>query len=256
MKKPRLLARLALMLVVLCLLTSMAVLPTLAEETASRVYDPAELLASDEEVGLATRLEALSAQYGVELYLATYHGTGYYDRFVGDNYCATVRNLRNTDAVLLVVTYDGSDSTYYYDMYTYGRANRVITQVEVDYILDTDDVYYNIKRARLVSGIESFFDLSAQAYDGRVGVSYAIIIPVCAGISIVIGLIVAWGVISSYSKRNPSVDYPLDRFAALNLTAESDAFMTKHVTRTYVPRNSGSRGGGGRGGGGGHRGGR
>jgi hypothetical protein len=52
------------------------------------------------------------------------------------------------------------------------------------------------------------------------------------------------------------VGYPLDRYAKLELTHESDSYVTEHTTRTYSPRSSGSGGGSRHGGGGGHRGGR
>ena len=77
-------------------------------------------------------------------------------------------------------------------------------------------------------------------------------------LGVLIGVLVAWGVASSYSRRHPTVDYPLDRYARLELIAESDTFAGKAITRTYVPRSNGGGGGGGsrHGGGGGHRGGR
>ena len=79
----------------------------------------------------------------------------------------------------------------------------------------------------------------------------------CGSISIGIAFAVRGAVIAVYRKKKASVDYPLDRYARLELTHESDAFVREYTTRTYSPRSSGSSGGGSRhGGGGGHRGGR
>lgn len=232
--------------------------PALSVE--ERVYDPADLLTSAQATKLTDHMNQLSAENGVGLYLATYQAKGYYDDFIGDEYCSQVRDLWGEDAILLIITYDTSDGCYYYDMYTYGHANSAINQKEVNYVLDNPDVYDNLKGGNLAPGATAFFTWSAKAYDGRVGISYAIIFPVCLVIASVIGFFVCLGVAASYRKRRPSVDYPLDRYAKLALTDSRDIFAGKSVTRTYIPpsnSSSGSRGGGSsHGGGGGHRGGR
>ncbi len=81
---------------------------------------------------------------------------------------------------------------------------------------------------------------------------------ISAVISAVIALAVRGSVVAAYRKKRASVDYPLDRFAKLELTHESDSFVREYTTRTYSPRSSssGGSGGGRHGGGGGHRGGR
>ena len=238
-------------------LTALLCLPVAAGDVG-RVYDPADLLTGGEESSLEAQLNDLSDTYDVELYLATYTAKAYYDDFIGDEYCSEIRNLRGMDAVLLIITYDLSDGRYYYDMYTYGRANSAISQKEVDYILDHGDVYPNIKGGNLSAGAEAFFDLSARAFEGRVGVSWGIIIAVSALIAIVIALAVCGGVIAAYKMKKKSVDYPLDRYAKLELSKNEDRFVREYTTRTYSPKSSGGGGGGGsrHGGGGGHRGGR
>lgn len=248
-------AALMLLLAVLCL----GLVFSAGAETQERVYDPAGMLLAPQAEKLAVLLDELSAEYGVELYLATYEADHAYDDFYGDDYCREVKDLNAEDAVLLVVTYERGNSTYYYDMYTYGRANSAISQKEVDYILDTDAVYINIKSGNVMSGAETFFDMSAKAYEGRVGAPWSVVIGVSAVISLVIALAVCGGVVASYKKKRASVDYPLDQYAKLDLTLDRDRFVREHTTRTYVPRSNGSGGGGGgsrHGGGGGHRGGR
>lgn len=243
----------ALLLVLVCLSASFA-LSAAAE--SGRVYDPSGMLTVSEAANLGTLLDELSAEYDVELYMATYVADDRYDDFYGDDYCTRVRNLKGTDAVLLVVTYEEFNNTYYYNMYTYGEANYAINQKEVNYILDTYDVYYNLKDGNVYEGAAVFFEMSAEAFTGRVGAPMGIIVVISAIISILIAFGVRAAVVAVYKKKKASVDYPLDRYATLELTHESDSFVREYTTRTYVPRSGGSSGGGRHGGGGGHRGGR
>ena len=252
-------ARTAAILLTILTFTLCLALPLSAAEGDLRVYDPSGMLSETESAGLSTRLDQLSAEYGVELYFATYVADTRFDDFYGDDYCTRVQNLKGRDAVLLVVTYERLNGRYYYNMYTYGEANYAINQKEVDYILDMDEVYYNIKTGNVAEGAEAFFVWSAAAFEGRVGVSWAVIIAVSALISIVIALIICAGVVAAYKKKRASVDYPLDRYARLTLTKDRDSFVREYTTRTYSPRSGGNGGGSnGRrhGGGGGHRGGR
>lgn len=243
----------ALLLVLICLSASFS-LSAAAE--SGRVYDPSGMLTVSEAANLGTLLDELSAEYGVELYMATYVADDRYDDFYGDDYCTRVRNLKGTDAVLLVVTYEEFNNTYYYNMYTYGEANYAINQKEVNYILDTYDVYYNLKDGNVYEGAVVFFEMSAEAFTGRVGAPMGVIVVISAIISLIIAFGVRAAVVAVYKKKKASVDYPLDRYASLELTHESDSFVREYTTRTYVPRSGGSSGGGRHGGGGGHRGGR
>ena len=245
----------ALALILLCLAACLT-LPLSAAES-ERVYDPSEMLNAAETAKLEALLDQLSAEHGVEMYLATYLADGPHDDFYGDDYCRRVKDIKDTDAVLLVVTYEHLNDTYYYNMYTYGEANYAINDKEVNYILDDSDVYGNLKNGYICEGCEAFFPLSAQAFTGRVGVAWSVIILVSAAISAVIALVVRGSVVAAYRRKKASVDYPLDRFAKLELTHECDAYVREYTTRSYSPRSSGGGGGGSRhGGGGGHRGGR
>ena len=252
--KNKILIKIGACLLMLLCLSALLVLPAAAE--SGRVYDPSGMLSATEAAKLGTLLDELSAKSGVELYLATYVADDRYDDFYGDDYCTRVRNLKDTDAVLLVVTYEEFNDTYYYNMYTYGEANYAINQKEVNYILDTYDVYYNLKDGNVYEGAAVFFEMSAEAFTGRVGAPIGIIVVISAIISLIIAFGVRAAVVAVYKKKKASVDYPLDRYASLELTHESDSFVREYTTRTYVPRSGGSSGGGRHGGGGGHRGGR
>ena len=127
----------ALLLTLLCLV-AVLVFPAAAEET--RVYDPSGMLTEAEASSLAARMDELSTEYGVEFYFATYVAENRYDDFYGDDYCTRVQNLNGTDAVLLVVTYEEFNRTYYYNMYTYADANYDINQKEASEKV-TDDLF-------------------------------------------------------------------------------------------------------------------
>ena len=227
-----------------------------ADAVSGRIYDPVDMLTAAEEAALQTRMDELSASAGVELYMATYEADGAYDDYIGNEYCRKIRDLKGTDAILLIVTFDRFDRRYYYDMYTYGEANYAISGKEVDYVLDRGDVYGNLKGGRIAEGAEAFFTWSTKAYEGRVGAPWAVVIAISAVIAVIIAVAVCAGVVASYRKTRASVDYPLEKYAKLTLTKENDHFVREFTTRTYVPRSSGSGGGSRHGGGGGHRGGR
>ena len=178
----------------------------------------------------------------------SYRYTG--EMFLMDNGLSDRENI-----VLLVVSKQGD--TYYYDMYTYGDAYDEISQKEVDYILDHTSVYNAIKSGRVSEGACSFFAMSAEAYSGRVGVSYVIIVIVAAILALIVGAVACGAVYAAYKQKNKSVDYPLNRFANLELTDQKDQFAGTFVTKRVIQTNSGGGGGGSfHGGGGGHRGGR
>ncbi len=254
MKKTVLKRSTALLLVLLCLIAVFS-LPAAAKE--NRVYDPVGMLTNAEASALATRMDELSKNSDVELYLATYLADDRYDDFYGRDYCSRVQNLNGTDAVLLVVTYEERNRTFYYNVYTYGAANYAINQKEINYILDDSDVYYSLKSGYVHDGATAFFELAGTAYSGRLGAPIALIIVIAAAISVGIAFAIRGVVVAVYRKKRATVDYPLDRYAKLELTHREDHYVTEHTTRTYSPRSSGGSSGGGRhGGGGGHRGGR
>ena len=248
----------ARILTILLLALCFTVALPLSAENVGRVYDPGEMLTAAQAAELSALLDELSEANEVELYMATYYADNAADDFYGDDYCHRVRDLEGTDAVLLVVTFEELANTYYYDMYTYGRANTAISQKEVDYILDSYGVYTNIKGGNVAEGVRNFFEMSAKAYDGRVGEPWIKVIGISAILAMIIALAICGGVVYSYKKKKASVDYPLDQYAKLNLTKSNDNFVREYTTRTYCPRSNGNSGGGGsrHGGGGGHRGGR
>ena len=254
--------RLLLFTVCMLLLGSALILPcgaTVPRTPEKVVYDRADLLTDAEEHAMSDALYDVWASMDECGFFVTTHKltnsyTPYYtgEDFLEDRGWSPYRE----NLVLLVITLDSGE--YYYDMYYYGKASRVIRSQEVDFILDHDDVYHNIKSGKLVEGVSAFMTLSAAAYEGRIaGASYVVIFIVSLVIALIIGVVACAGVKGAYSMKRKSVDYPLERFAKLQLQEQKDIFTGSFVTRRVIQSNSGgSGGGGGRGGGGGHAGGR
>lgn len=250
--------RICLIVTVLCLLFC-SVLPTAAQEPSLSVEDSAKLLSAESESRIEAAIRAASAKTDCAFYMATCTlpvGIDRYDyshRYTGDMFLSGHGLSRGDNIVILIVSKQGD--VYYYDLYTYGEALNNISQKEVDYILDFDAVYNNLKSGALADGACVLFEMSAQAYTGRVGASYWIIAIVASIIALAIAGFACGAVYSSYKQKNKSVDYPLDRYATLTLTAEKDSFAGSFVTKRVI--SSGNSGGGSsHGGGSGHRGGR
>ena len=183
-----------------------------------------------------------------------------FDTYVGEDYLRDYGYDESDDLVLLILSqYNG---VWYYDLYTYGDADRQLSDSEVNAILDAPSVYNNLKSGDLTLGLERFFAIcpSYLINDEINGLTVGGRILRALAIGAVVALISSVGVYLFYKRKSRSASYPLHEFTRLELTNSQDIFAGDVVTRRYAPRNtsSGSRsgGGGGRGGGGGHRGGR
>ncbi len=256
--------RQGIMLICILLLAVLLCLPTAAAENVI-LRDFEQMLSESEKSALSVQLAALSSKSECALAVMTRADASF--DFAGDSYSRTaymekVGNAflreeglnRQTDLILLIVT--KGRGGYYYDMFLYGEAYDNINQKEIDYILDHDDVYDNLKGGRIYDGVTAFASLAAKGYTGRVGASYAVIASVsfCIALAVAIGACV--GVKVSYGMKKKSIDYPLDRFAKLNLTERSDVFTGSFVTKRVIQTGNGGSAGRGGGSRGGHAGGR
>lgn len=253
--------RIFVVLTVLCLLVP-AVIPAQAAKPVKLVDDYADLLSFEEEVRVENAIREASAEASCDFYVATYEiplgivrdDSGY--RYTGEDFLREYGLSSNEDIVILIVSKQGTN--FYYDMYTFGDAYDRISNKEVNYILDHETVYDAIKSGRVADGVCAFLPLSAQGYLGRVGASYWIIATVSLILALLIGGFACGSVYAQYKQKNKSVDYPLDRFAKLELTRKEDHFNGTFITKRIIASNNGGGRGGGsfHGGGGGHRGGR
>lgn len=239
MKKPAFVLLFALLLSLL--------LPTLgvSAESAGRVtvLDNAGMLSGVEEA-------ALESGFGDRQ-----HGTLFY--LVTSSTPLTVSAVRSLcgiasgeSAAVLVI--DRQNGTYYYELFTFGHIDGVLSRRACDAILDDDTLHDAIKGGRIYDGAARFFTLTEARierdwYDpgerfGGVGVSIAVGIVV----SLLAGGGAALGVFSHYRKKRHGESYPLDRYANLSLTYHEDRFVGSAVTRVRVQSSSsGGRGGGG-----------
>ena len=249
----------------LCLLLLLpCVISVQAEETIPHVTDEYEVLPWADVMELEPMLAEISERMGCRLLVATYESEWESDRYIGEEYLEDMGLSLEDDVVLLIITknLDSYGDDYYYDLYLYGSAEKRITQDEADVILDTPEVYNAIKSGRLMSGILAFAEVTEAQYANETvrPSPYAMAFPVALLMALVIATVTCVSVKKAYSMKKKSVDYPLDQFAKLELTEESDDFLGSFVTRRVISTGSSGRGGGGggggRGGGGGHAGGR
>ncbi len=249
--------------IVLIAVMIMSILPACAQAEQeqggypdyTKVIDKDDQLTDSEEQSVNEALAKASQEAGIPICAYVFTGS-YSEEYWGDDFLAEYGLDSQSPLVLLVVTV-----TYYeifYNIYTYGDAYLKINEKEIGYILDDSTVYLNIKEGDIAVGLCEYAALSAEAYAGRLGVSWALILIIALIVGAVAGRLTVKGIAAGYKKKNPSQSYPLDRFAKLELTRENDREIGKFVTTTIISSGGhGGRGGGGRtGGGGGHRGGR
>lgn len=253
MMKTKLLAVLMLC-ALLCGALTLGVGAEESEDTLTKVTDVDGLLGEFDEERINAALEMASEEMGIPICAYVFEYVG---RTVeGEDYLAAKGLSVDDDLVLMVVTVRRNEINY--NLYTFGDAAFKINEKEVNYILDDREVYDNIKTGEIADGLCAYASLAREAYCGRLGVSWVLIL---LG-SLIIGAIASWicvkSIAQSYKRKNPSQSYPLDRFAKLELTKESERVIGKFVTTTIISSGGGRGGhGGGRSGGGaGHRGGR
>ncbi len=243
----------ALILCVLLLL----LLPLSVAAESGYVYDRGNLLTEAEEQTLEALASQASKDTECPFYLVTHNMSPFGYEYWGEDFLDDQGLSQREDTVVLIITKDGSQ--YFYDLYLYGNADKKISETEVNVLLDDLTVYDNLKSGKLYAGCEAFLSLGAELYNtvdwGEVGTTLAIV----GVLAVIAAGITCFCVYRSYTKTPKSVDYPLHKFAKLELTEQADIYAGSFVTKRIIQTSSGgSRGGGGgsRGGGAGHAGGR
>lgn len=144
-------------------------------------------------------------------------------------------------------------STREYDIYTYGQAYNNLTDSEINK-LETA-VESKLKNGEYANAAIVFVQKAGIAYNGQLKTDIGLIILVSLGISFVIAIITCSIVIAKYKMKMRPTNYPLDKYAKMQLKNKEDVFVNKVVTTRRIQTNTSSVGGKGSGGGGGHRGG-
>ncbi len=238
--------KIILLSLVLCLTLLPSALSVSAEAAGSvTVLDIAGMLSDDEE-------SKLRSNFGEKR-----HGTAMY--FVTANRRLPLSAVESicgiTDGVSAVVlVVDRADSTYSYELFTFGHVDRVLSNRACNEILDDERLYGLIKMGCIYDGAARFLTIT----EARIASDWYEPGERCGGIgvSIAVGVVTAvlagggsaLGVMLHYRKRRHGASYPLDRYANLQLTCREDRFVGSSVTRVRV-QSAGS-GGGGRSGGG------
>jgi len=237
--------RVALMLLAVVIAISLFSFPVLAQNDKV-VYDYAKVLGQEDISRINEAANRYFADNGCSVYIVTAPFYGYW----GEDFLEENPGV-DKNSVILILSCNSSEN---YDMYTYGKCDRLISNGEVDIILDDPDVFDNIKyEGDYTSAAIRFIELSAEACTPEIAL--AIVVGIIFGLVAAITVFVF--VITSYRKKQRSEKYPLDRFARLDITESRDMFAGTFITKRVIQSNRSRGGGGGRsGGGGGHRGGR
>lgn len=218
---------------------------------SSRVLDRDGNLTSSDEMRIYDAVADAEEATGVIFLIAVYDISKGIPS--GENAISSFGFSHTTDDVVLLII-ECDDFENYYEMFTYGEAYDLISDRAADRILDSSDVYDNIKGGNLADGAVAFVknteqeitrELSGEIYFAPEDIWLII------GISIAAGIISVVAVILAYKTKLKSPIYPLSQFADLELTESGDFFLGQTVTRTKISSSSGS---GGSGGGGGSRG--
>ena len=237
------------------------------ETDRTYVYDKADLLNEGEEEKLnelCASIEQNQATKGLKCYVVTFESLYKRQSYWGEDFLADIGQSENQDCVILIVThdpwmYDDDDQSYfYYDFYKYGEADSRINQAEVNHILDDAGVRPNIKGGRISEGASQFLNLCSDAYTGRIGAPMSRVIVIAFVVSLVIGIIPCASIVAKYKMKVKPTNYPLDKYADLDLTGSKDIFIGSYVTTRRISTSSsgGGLGGSSHGGGSGHAGGR
>lgn len=211
--------------------------------------------ASAESRPAPATLEAASASANADVivYFYTYRSSYLW----GEDYLREHGRSQKENILLLIVCDDGG--VYRYDLYTYGRVARDMSDDTVNAILDDPDVYRLLKAGDIEEGTAAFASAVMRYYTPATPADFFLrAIPIALIIGASVALIVCVVIYILYRRKVRSPIYPLTDFTKLDLTKSEDVFLGSSVVRHRVSSSS-SGGGGGRsssGGGGGHRGGR
>lgn len=227
-------------------------LPSCSERVVNDrcVYDIANIISDEDE----QRINDAAKEAENSRFIVVTHNAGYGTKLYGETVMRDMGLDESENTVIFVITV--LHSTYYCNMYTFGTADRRISDSEVeDIMLDNDAVIAAVKSGRFGDAMVSCIESSNAAVE----IPWAIIIIIALIIGAVAGGAVCGAVKAKYKMRLRPTNYPLDKYAKMELTDRNDDFINSRVTVQRISNGSSGRGGGrsggGFGGGSGHRGG-
>ncbi len=248
--------RLATKIICLAFVLTLAVLLSIPAFASSElgeqghIIDEAGVLTSSRISTLEAQLAAASENTGINILVGLY---------VSPNIPNGVEVVRDfgldpaSDDIALLIIEIGEQPylVNYYELFTWGIADTVITDSSANEILDHADIYDGIKFDRdYTKAITAYASLVEKSIK-----SFRTTLVVCL---IILSLAVGGGavgfVVYRYKKKLKSPIYPTSDYADLNLQESTDVFLGSSVTRTKISSSSSSGGGRSGGGGGGSRG--
>ena len=233
----------SLMPLVIALIVALLTLPVFATTYAedSLIIDKADMLTEAEETALIAKMTEFIKKTDCHITVIT-DTVGY------DNYATPteLNDLQADNLVLLTVSYVSGE--YFYYLYTYGKAYSRISDKDVNIILDAGAVYNNLKSGNIYEGLTAFVE-KTQPRTMAFAIKAEDIVPMIV-VSLIVAIICCAIVIARYKMKLKPTNYPLDRFAKLDLTEERDIFTGSFVTKRRISSSSGGSGRSGGGGGG------
>lgn len=243
-----------LLAMVLCCVLCLASCKATEPDRTSFVYDDMELFDDNQIILINQAAKDAQQKYGLTVLVATCQRSGSKATLNGEQLMS--REGLQGNYTILIINADGLNQNYHFDIYTYGRSARKISDSEVEDILFSiwGDAILTSDSTKAVSGVTHMIDMCGSAYQPK----WKAVVIAALIIAVIVTLVVVTRVKRSYSRKRKNDTYPLDKYCRLNLKDRQDVFS--HSTTTFVIINSGSSSGGGHfsggGGGGGHRGGR
>ena len=225
-----------LCIIIISLLT--AVIPTHAVSYGALI-DDAQLFSSQEEQEIQNAIMSVS---GVRMYIITTR-----DSFFNENKLLSL--IERDNSIVLTINMN----TRHYDIHTYGQANANLFDSEIRKLESA--VESKLSSDNYKGAVLSFIEKADIAYNGELKTEPIIVILWSLGISVVIAIIVCAIVIAKYKMKMRPTNYPLDKYAKMQLNQKEDVFLGKVVTTRRIQTSTSSGGGGRSSSGGGHRGG-
>ncbi len=217
-------------------------LPLSASADSDRVVDNLDLLTSDDEDVLETKLDTLSEELGHDIAVVT---TGSLDGkniklYADDYYDFNGYGMGDDDSGILLVVYinaeNKSDRQWAFTLY--GRADDIFTESDMTaltnaFLDDLSDGYYF-----------DAFDAYAEKCEDII-INDNKVSPVAAAFVLILGAavggIVVWAMCSKYkSVRSQRSANSYMRRDSFHVDRSRDVYLYSHVTRRVKPQNNGS----------------
>lgn len=212
------------------------------------LLDEADLLTESEEYELTNKLRSISGQYNAQLIVATMPSLQGWDidSFIEYAYDTTGFGFGTYhDGVMLLIAMEERE----YRILSNGLAGDAIDGGKIDAI--SDAIVSDLSGGDYFDAFDTFADRCAYYLEGHINgypFDFGGSLLGSLAIGLVVGLIVALvlkGQLKSVKRQNQASNYI--RNGSMHLTANSDLFLYRNITRTrrQTSSSSGSRSGGG-----------